>query len=52
LNCSSYTLNGLQYLEEYSEAVTREFVEQVRVLNAGRMIVTLKGGMEIEANIN
>jgi len=42
--------NAPAHLEEYSEEVTRELVEQVRVLDAERLIVTLKGGMEIEAN--
>ena len=47
--------NAPAHLEEYSEEITRELVEQVQVqvqvLDAERLIVTLKGGMEIEANI-
>ena len=43
--------NAPAHLEEYSEEVTRELVEQVRVLDAEHLIMTLKGGMEIEACI-
>ena len=43
--------NAPPHLEEYSEEMVREIVEQVQVLDAERLIVTLKGGMEIEACI-
>ena len=41
--------NAPPHLEEYSEEMVREIVEQVRVLDAEHLIVTLKGGIEVDA---
>jgi len=43
--------NAPPRLEEYSEEMVREIVEQVQVLDAEHLIVTLKGGIEMEVCI-
>ena len=43
--------NAPPHLDEYSEEMVREIVEQVQVLDAEHLIVTLKGGIEVEACI-
>jgi len=44
--------NAPPHLEEYGEELIREIVEQVQVLDAKHLIVTLKGGMEIETSMS
>ena len=39
-------------LSEYDDQVVRQLVDTVRVLAKDRIMVTLKGGLEIEQNIN